>query len=129
MAARDLLGALRLRVYLGALRVERALKDKKFEEDYLLREIGSSISIALHIHDSFAFVGAARRHSQLVGVITLEEITKILGHAVRLADAMAAHDSLFKPSFEELTEENQLYEGRVLMDITKVIPQHVLNRD
>jgi hypothetical protein len=53
----------------------------------------------------------------------------MLGHAVRLADAMAAHDSLFKPSFEELTKENLLYEGRVLMDVTKIVPQHVLDQD
>jgi hypothetical protein len=59
--------------------------------------------------------------------MVLEEITKVLGHAVRLAKAMAAHDFLFKPSFEELTKGNQLYEGRVLMDVTRVVPQRVLD--
>ena len=53
----------------------------------------------------------------------------MLGYAVRLADAMAADDSLFKTSFEELTKGNRLYEGRVLMDATRVVPQRVLDQD
>jgi len=126
LAGSDLLAALRLRSYVAVVRVQAAIDAKKFDQqDSLLSEMGIALSIALRTHDSFALVGAARRHCKMLGIIALNEITRVLSYALTLAGAMAVHDQVFQLTLDELKAESQMYQNNVVMDLTNVLPRRM----
>lgn len=127
LASHDLLGALRLRAYISAYRVEQELAQKGQHKDYLVEEIGTGLTIALSIHDSFAFVGVARRHYPLMGIVLIDEVMQVLRYAVSLADAMVTQDAKFMPVLKELADELNQLEGKMIIDLSKVLPQHMLD--
>ena len=49
-------------------------------------------------------------------------------HEFPIPDAMAGHDVLFRPAFEELIREKQKWDGQVNMDLTNVFPRYMFDR-
>ena len=127
LAHEDFLAALRIRVYLSVKRVEAERTRKKPDKKLILDEIGTGLTIALTLDDAFALVGTARQHCKLVGIVVMDEVLQVLRHAKNLAEDMAIENENFSSVAKELSKELAQYDGKIMMDLTKVIPEHLID--